>query len=253
MGSTVKHAALSLALAFLCRPAQAQEPAAVGGTGRFADAVGRFSLNDIGRPPREASSSISPAGEDLESPRPQAMGFSPALHLSPAMLGADGGEGMSYSGARIGSIWQLDELDFMDAGFIVEGFVGYKIIPLLALELSTGYFRNEGDEDGADVELWGIPAQANLVLRVPILFLQPYAGAGVGGYYVNAKVDALGDSWRNESFRFGVDAFVGLSLKVAFLRLGIEGKYFWTDQIAFPGDDLNLQTLAVMLSAALYF
>jgi hypothetical protein len=73
-------------------------------------------------------------------------------------------------------------------GFVGQLGFGYYLLPFLSLEASAGYFGTKGDMENTNTERkFSIyPLELTAKLGLPILFLEPYVEAGVGGYYVKS-------------------------------------------------------------------
>src|SRR4029450_11515327 len=104
--------------------------------------------------------------------------------LEALSLGAGGG-GSSYTAARIGPLFFINDLEDLGTGFTIEGAFGFRPISLLAIEIQSGYFRGEDDSGSAQSDVWGIPLLINAKLTIPILILEIYGGVGLGGYYIH--------------------------------------------------------------------
>jgi hypothetical protein len=198
------------------------------------------------------SSGLTLAGDRLEALA--TAGPAPAAGLATAAgsasLGLAGDVG-SYIVGRLGPLWFIEDLEDLDTGFNAEVGFGYRALPFLAFEIHSGYFW--GEDDGTpDSELWGVPIVANVKLIIPILILEVYAGAGIGGYYIDteasggvAGVPQFDDE--EEDIVVGGNAFVGAGFTLGPVGLGVEGKYIHTDDFDVAGGGhANLQGFAAM-------
>jgi len=210
---------------------------------------GLFSHSDLAGRPR-----TDETGNDFRLMTMHPRALSLALPATTSVFGESEGGRFSYMTVKAGPLWYLDDLEPLDVGVTAEVLLGMKPLPFLAIEIGAGYLWGEDTGSDPEVELWGIPVMANAKLCIPVLFLEPYAGLGANGYYLNAKVtSSTTGSKRNESFVFGWSAFVGLNFRLGPVILGAEGKYFMTQEFAFPGPDPHLEAVAAMVTVGLDF
>lgn len=137
-----------------------------------------------------------------------------------------------------------DEID--DGGFIVNLSWMRFLSKLFALEFEAGYVDVDGSDSGVDSDVWGVPLMVNGRLNVPIWVLDVYGGAGLGGFYYDAEAEgAVSDD--DTGFLFGGNAFIGSTINLAeALALGLELKYYVTDEIS--DFDVGLDAYALMLT-----
>jgi hypothetical protein len=178
--------------------------------------------------------------------------FSPVTSISselaPFALGASEGSGSSYVALRVGPIWFLGDMEDLHAGAIAELAFGYRILPILAIELQPGFIWGEDSNPSGD--LWSVPLSANAKLTIPVLIFEVYAGAGAGGYWMHTKSGGSNE----DDFVFGLSGFVGLNFTLGPFLLGAEGKYIWTDKFDTVGSAKpNFEGFALMAQAGLSF
>ncbi len=110
-------------------------------------------------------------------------------------------------------------------GFIGQLGFGYYLLPILSLELSGGYFETKGNLANTNTErkfnLY--PLELTGKLGLPLLFLEPYVEAGVGGYYVKATAG----SQEETSWRGGYFGGAGINFNLGPIILGLEGRYLF--------------------------
>ena len=120
---------------------------------------------------------------------------------------------------------QSSDLKNQDAenGFIGELGFGYYLLPILSLEASGGYFGTKGNMENTNTErkFSLYPLELTGKLGIPILFLEPYVEAGVGGYYVRSTAG----SQEETSCRGGYFAGAGINFNMGPIILGLEGRY----------------------------
>ena len=93
------------------------------------------------------------------------------------------------------------------------------------------------------------PALSLLLSDIPIALFNLYAGAGIGGYYIDVDVP-FGD---DEDFVFGGQIFLGASFELGPVGVGAEVKYFATTDAELLGGDLSLEGVALMATATFKF
>ncbi len=137
------------------------------------------------------------------------------------------------------------EEDALDDGYIVNLSWMRFFSKLIALELEAGYFDADGNVSGVDTEAWGIPLMVNGRVNLPIWILDVYGGVGLGTIYYDASASAANVS--EDGWVMAGNAFLGATLNLAdALAMGIEGKYYGTDDISSL--DSSLDAYAVMLT-----
>lgn len=90
---------------------------------------------------------------------------------------------------------------------------------ILGAELGVGYFQTENSL----VDIKTVPILLSGKLRIPILFMAPYARGGIGAYYTDVQLKAgegSGSSWTA-----GYHGGLGIDFKLGPFLLGIEGTY----------------------------
>src|SRR5512143_4244671 len=102
---------------------------------------------------------------------------------------------------------------------------GYYLLPIFSLEASAGYFGTKGDLENTNTERkFSIyPLELTGKLGLPILFLEPYVLAGVGGYYVKSTAA----SQEETSMRGGYFGGLGINFNLGRIILGLEGRYLF--------------------------
>lgn len=144
----------------------------------------------------------------------------------------------NFLGAKAGIFRGAEALP--DDVFYSELVLGrYLIGRFFAIEGNVGYLTREDN--------WGIPFFLNARGGIPIRFLEPYGGLGIGGLYVK------GDNQMQsvDEVVFAVDFFLGLNWNLGKrFYLGAEAKYILTQETDLG---LNLGGLAVTGSLGLRF
>jgi opacity protein-like surface antigen len=122
---------------------------------------------------------------------------------------------------------QSSDLKDQDAksGFIGQVGFGYYLLPILSLEASGGYMETKGNlaDTNTERKFSLYPLELTGKLGLPILFLEPYVEAGVGGYYVKSTAA----SQEETSWRGGYFGGAGISFNVGPIILGLEGRYLF--------------------------
>jgi opacity protein-like surface antigen len=110
-------------------------------------------------------------------------------------------------------------------GFLGELGFGYYLLPFLSLEVAGGYFGTKGDMENTNTErkFSLYPLEVTGKLGLPILFLEPYVEAGVGGYYVKSTAG----SQEETSWRGGYFGGAGINFNLGPIILGLEGRYLF--------------------------
>jgi opacity protein-like surface antigen len=147
-----------------------------------------------------------------------------------------------YVALKGGLFWGTDELSDVDETIYTEIAFGYYLVRrILAVEMDTGFFYNEEDLGPITAELWGVPLFVNVRAGIPVLFLEPYAGIGIGGVYIHTEIIN-----QDDDVVFAGDVFAGLNFNLGDrLFLGAEAKYILTDK---TDSGINLTGFAVMAS-----
>jgi len=184
--------------------------------------------------------------EPVATPEPAAVGN---IALDPARLTAAATpveESLYANRFTVKAGYYGSTEDALEDGYIVEVSWMRFMSKLIGLELEIGYADLDGSDAGVDTDVWSIPIFLNGRFNVPIWVLEGYAGVGVGGFYYDAE--AKGALTADDSgFLFGGDAFLGASINVAdALALGLEAKYYVTDEISDL--DTGLDAFSVVLT-----
>jgi len=135
----------------------------------------------------------------------------------------------NYIALKLGAYFpQHSDMDNFDTGFNGELALGHYFNQNVALELSAGYFKSEGDIPGVSGEVTSIPILVNIKLVAPLTGGELYALAGGGVYITDFEASALGVTVSGDDTVFGFQVGIGGNVNLsqnAFL--GLEGKYFW--------------------------
>lgn len=117
-------------------------------------------------------------------------------------------------------------------GFDGEVAIGHYFLPMLAIELSGGYFESKGSAEvatGTDAKLRVIPALATAKVLLPLGGLEPYGEVGVGAYISKVLRDEpLNDLSTKATFGLHAGAGINFNVTNAFF-IGLEGRYLWTE------------------------
>ena len=97
------------------------------------------------------------------------------------------------------------------------GFIG--------AQLSAGFYRT----GNATVDVNAFPITGVLQLRIPLLFVVPYAEAGVGAWITSAEYIPTNES--STKVAFEALAGLGVDLHLGAFLLGAEAKYIWVQPI----------------------
>jgi opacity protein-like surface antigen len=129
---------------------------------------------------------------------------------------------------------QHDDLQGMESGLSIEGAVGYRANPNIALEFSVGRWSMTGDEtiNGTkfSLELVGYPVLATGKLILPLDKVELYALAGGGLHFITANASMSGGGFNlsgsdsSSAFAFHVGGGADLALSPT-AALGVEVKY----------------------------
>ena len=153
-----------------------------------------------------------------------------------------------YIGAGVGPGFEafddfFDLLDF-DTGFVVDGWLGYRVHPNIAIEAQLEYSRYESDAIGPfDLDLNLLTFTTNLKCYVATGQIQPFALVGIGVMNAELDIDGPGfDRTISESdlaarFGGGVDYWVTESIS-----LGLTTSYILT-----TGDVEDLDYISLAL------
>jgi hypothetical protein len=182
-----------------------------------------------------------------ELARPEAASTEPAP--APTTLSAVPQEGESLHGSRFtlkGGYYGATE-DALDDGYIFGVSWMRFFTRIFALELEVDYLDADGSDAGADFDVWSVPLMVNGRFNVPLWILDLYAGAGVGTFYYDAEASGA-VSGSDDGFIWAGDAFLGATINLADrIALGLEGKYYLTDDIDPADEGLDAYTLMLTL------
>jgi len=142
-------------------------------------------------------------------------------------------------------LYSAEDADELDDGFIINVSWIQFMSKLFALEFELGYLDADGEDSGVEADVFAIPAMVNARLNLPIWILDVYGGAGIGAFYYDAEVEALGLSADDDGFLLGGNAFLGATINVGdAIAVGLEGKYYVSEDI--DDFDVALDAFAVM-------
>jgi hypothetical protein len=131
--------------------------------------------------------------------------------------------------------------DGFDDGFIVNGSWMRPMSEFLWSEVEIGYLDASGSDNFVDRDVWGIPFMANARVNVPVgEKLEVYGGIGLGSIYYDVEASTPGVSVDGDGFLFAGDAYFGGDILLGEnFRLGLEGKYYATDNNSDLGGGLD--------------
>ncbi len=135
----------------------------------------------------------------------------------------------NYVALKLGAYFpQHNDMDNFDTGFNGELALGHHFNQNVALELSAGYFKSEGDIPGVSGEVTSIPILLNIKLVAPVPGGELYLLAGGGAYITDFEVSTLGITISGDDTVFGYQVGIGGNVNLSHNAfLGLEGKYFW--------------------------
>jgi len=147
-----------------------------------------------------------------------------------------------------GGYYSSEDADEMDDGYIVNLSWMQYTSKNFALEFELGYFDAGGDDAGVKGDVWGIPTMVNGRVNMPVGPLELYGGVGVGNFYYEAEADAGAVSVDADGWLFAGDAFFGATIALKdTLTLGLEAKYYTTEEIDVLDESLDSFALMVTL------
>lgn len=134
-------------------------------------------------------------------------------------------------------------------GFIINGSWMRPVTGMLSSEVEIGYMDASGSNNGIDRDVWAIPFMANARLNVPLgEKFEIYGGLGLGWFYYDADARAGSVSVSGDGFLFAGDAYFGGDILLGEkFRLGLEGKYYATDNDSDVGGDLDSYVVLLTL------
>jgi hypothetical protein len=196
-------------------------------------------------PAPAASAPALPAPAALEpSAAPAASALPEPIALAQPAL-AD--ESLHASRFTIKGGYYGSEEDALDDGWIVNLSWMRFFTGLFALEFEVGYLDADGEDGGVDTDLWAVPLMVNGRLNLPLWILDVYGGLGVGGFYYDIEASGGGADDDDDGFLLGGNVFLGATVNLAdAVALGLEGKYYVTDEIS--DFDESLDAFALMLT-----
>jgi len=130
-----------------------------------------------------------------------------------------------------------------ETGFAGEVAIGHYFLPMLALEVGTGYFQSKGSpaaEPGRTM-LKVVPVVATGKVLLPLGIFEPYGLFGVGAYISDLDVsDNEGTFHGYTKTTFGLHGGAGFNINLSKnMFVGVEGKYIWVKP-SYGGQDINL-------------
>jgi hypothetical protein len=153
-------------------------------------------------------------------------------------------ERFSLKGGYLGS-----EEDGFDDGIIISGAWMRPVSDIFATEVEVGYMDASGSHHGVDRDVWAIPLMGNGRVNLPLgEKLEIYGGLGLGWIYYNADADTPGVSVSGDGFLFAGDAYFGGDVLLGgSFRLGLEGKYYATENASDLGGGLDSYVVLLTL------
>lgn len=154
----------------------------------------------------------------------------------------------NYSILKLGAyIPQADDLENFNSGFNVEAAVGQYLNPNVALELSIGYLKSNGNDSGVSGQVRAYPVLLSVKGVVPLRRAELYVLAGGGVYFADVRVSAFGVSVDETDTTSGFQAGVGGNFNVSEnVFLGLEGRYFWSNP---RFDSVNVHMDGILVTA----
>ena len=250
---------LMLFVSFGWSPASAQEESrpgtgpdlaglAGGGVLRSADLyLSSPPAVDAGSQPKETSSASAlplPAVSAALGPTP----FPPMTMAWGAEADEDEAR-RTYLEVQAGPLWFINDFDDLDVGGDIEGIIGARILPFLSSEARSGYIWGED----SDSDLWAVPILGNLRLTIPLLLFKPYAGAGIGTFYLHTHESRPNVSATVHDWVFGWNAFAGLDLRLGPVILGVEIKYLGTAEADTARGQASLEGVSLLANLGFRF
>ena len=200
------------------------------------------------------ASTEAPAPELAREPEVVALSFAD-YELEVLSVGAEPREPVltlaqdeSLHGSRFtlkGGYYGADE-DALDDGYIFNVSWMRFFTKIFAIEFEAGYLDVDGSEGTVDAEVWSVPIMLNGRFNLPVWVLDVYAGLGIGTFYYDVELSggATGD---DDGFLAAGNGFLGATINLAdAIALGLEGKYYVTEDI--DDADAALDAYAIMLT-----
>ena len=140
---------------------------------------------------------------------------------------------------KFGALWGTDDLHELDEIFYVEfAYVRYLVERYFALEFNIGFAHEDEDVGIVDIDVIAVPFFLNGRLGLPIGRLEPYVGAGIGGFFVHAELEAGVLDRKDDDIVFAGNLYAGINLNLTdTLFLGTEVKHIITDRSSDFGFD----------------
>jgi hypothetical protein len=116
-------------------------------------------------------------------------------------------------------------------------------------EVEIGYLDADGSDQGVDRDVWSIPLMAGGRFTVPVgQRVELYAGLGLGTFYYDVEAKAAGVRVSSDGFVFGGDGFFGGAIHLGeSFSLGLEGKYYVTDDVSELDEGLDAYVVLLTL------
>jgi opacity protein-like surface antigen len=166
--------------------------------------------------------------------------------------------GYNYVDIKLGGyIPASSDLSGYETGFNSEVAYGRYFNPYLGIELGVGYFQTKGDvsivypgasyQGNENIEV--VPLTASLKVIIPVnIWVEPYAIAGAGAYFVYDHIDMSNYYHHNLSDNdttFGVNVGGGINFNIRpNLFIGAECEYVWLDPSLY-GTNVNLSGVRI--------
>lgn len=139
-----------------------------------------------------------------------------------------------------------DGLSGYDSGTFVDVGIGSNVAPNLAIEGTLGVYSADGPGD-----VTVIPVTVGARVVIPTRTLEPYAGAGVGFYYVD--VEQASRRIDDSDLTIGAYGLIGVDAWMTpKIALNIEGKYHWAEP-SVSGVDVKVSGWMLTLGVRLGF
>jgi len=139
--------------------------------------------------------------------------------------------------------------DGIDDGYIINASWITPTSGAFATEFEVGYLDASGSDNGVDRDVWGIPLMMNGRLSVPVgEKIELYGGLGFGTFYFDGEAKAAGVTVNADGWLFAGDAFFGGALLLGeSLSVGLEGKYYLTEEASDLGGGLDAYVVMLTL------
>jgi hypothetical protein len=186
-----------------------------------------------------------------EAPAPTSMSLEPTERTSfsfeptfmPLPTAPPAADDLRTSRFTLKAGYYSSEEDALDDGWILNLSWMRFFTHFFALEFEAGYFDASGGDGTVSTDAWGIPLMVNARLNLPVWVLDLYGGAGLGTIYY----DISAGSYSDDGFLLAGNAFLGATVNLAdSIALGLEAKYYMTEDIGDTGNGLD--ALALMLT-----